>query len=91
MHTALRLGVHLIQRIRELNPEVSICMYGLYAELNADYLLSHGVDFCISGEASTQLVALVQSLVEKRHEIQKTASNIPEKRKTTLSGKVRTI
>ena len=71
MHTALRLGVYLIQRIRELNPEVSICMYGLYAELNADYLLSQGVDFCISGEASTQLVALVQSLVEKRHEIQK--------------------
>lgn len=66
MHTALRLGVHLLQRIRELNPDVSICMYGLYAELNADYLLSHGVDFCISGEASTQLVKLVQSLVEEK-------------------------
>ncbi len=66
MHTALRLGVHLLQRIRELNPDVSICMYGLYAELNADYLLSNGVDFCISGEASTQLVELVQSLVKEK-------------------------
>ncbi|MDE0481096.1 MAG: CUAEP/CCAEP-tail radical SAM protein [Candidatus Poribacteria bacterium] len=66
MHTALRLGVHLLQRIRELNPDVSICMYGLYAELNADYLLSHGVDFCIGSKASTQLIALVQSLIEKK-------------------------
>ncbi len=65
MHTALRLGVHLLHRIRQINPDVSICMYGLYATLNADYLLSHGVDFCISGETSTQLVTLVQSLVKK--------------------------
>ena len=64
MHTALRLGVHLLHGIRHINPDVSICMYGLYATLNADYLLSHGVDFCISGEASTELVELVQSLVE---------------------------
>ena len=63
MHTALRLGVHLLSRIQQINPDVSICMYGLYATLNADYLLSRGVDFCISGEASTQLVALAQSLV----------------------------
>ncbi|MCY3740265.1 MAG: CUAEP/CCAEP-tail radical SAM protein [Candidatus Poribacteria bacterium] len=96
MHTALRLGVHLLHRIRQINPEVSICMYGLYATLNADYLLSHGVDFCLpssvtpqpplsggqvrdassGGQAtdtSTQLVALVQSLVEgKQVETQKT-------------------
>ena len=66
MHTALRLGVHLLQRIRDLNSDASICMYGLYAELNADYLLSHGVDSCISGDASIQLVGLVQSLVEEK-------------------------
>ncbi|MCY4403476.1 MAG: CUAEP/CCAEP-tail radical SAM protein [Candidatus Poribacteria bacterium] len=75
MHTALRLGVHLLQRIRELNSDVSICMYGLYAELNADYLLSHGVDFCISGEMSTQLVGLVQSLAEKQQVSQVTINN----------------
>ena len=65
MHTALRLGVHLLHRIREINPDVVICMYGLYAQLNTDYLLSQGVDFCIRGEASTQLVGLVESLVEE--------------------------
>ena len=62
MHTALRLGIHLLQRIQKLNPEATICMYGLYAELNADYLISQGVDFCISGETSTHLVNLVESL-----------------------------
>ena len=66
MHTALRLGVHLLHRIRQINQDALICMYGLYATLNADYLLSHGVDFCISGEVSTQLVELVESLVKKR-------------------------
>ena len=64
MHTALRLGVHLLPRIRELNPDVVICMYELYAELNADYLLSIGVDYCIGGgDVSKQLVELVQSLL----------------------------
>ncbi len=65
MHTALRLGIHLLQRIREINPDVSICMYGLYAMLNADYLLSHGVDYCISNTASAELVELVKSLIKK--------------------------
>jgi len=40
-------------------------MYGLYATLNADYLLAHGVDFCIAGTDSTQLVALVESLTKE--------------------------
>ena len=79
MHTALRLGVHLLHRIRQINPEVSISMYGLYATLNADYLLSHGVDFCISGEDSTQLVALVQSVVKKEEvAVQSASSHIAE-------------
>ena len=63
MHTALRLGVHLLERIRQLKQGTpyKICMYGLYATLNAEYLLAHGVDFCIADTDSTQLVALVES------------------------------
>src|SRR5262249_28748769 len=41
MHTALRLGVRVAERIREINPEAAVCFYGLYAALNADYLLEH--------------------------------------------------
>jgi radical SAM superfamily enzyme YgiQ (UPF0313 family) len=65
MHTALRLGVRVAKRVREINPTATICCYGLYAALNADYLLEHGVDFCIGGECEAPLVALVEALESK--------------------------
>jgi radical SAM superfamily enzyme YgiQ (UPF0313 family) len=62
MHTALRLGVRVAQRVREIHPGIVVCFYGLYAALNADYLLEHGGDFCIGGECETPLVALAEAL-----------------------------
>lgn len=64
MHTALRLGMRVVERIREINPGAIVCMYGLYAALNADYLLDHGVDYCIGGEFETPLVNLVEALAQ---------------------------
>src|SRR5262249_23625693 len=60
MHTALRLGVRVAERVREINPGALICFYGLYAALNADYLLDHGGDFCIGGEYEEALVGLAR-------------------------------
>ena len=62
MHTALRLGVRVAEQIRGINPDCKICFFGLYAALNADYLLDHGADFCIGGECESPLVALVEAL-----------------------------
>jgi radical SAM superfamily enzyme YgiQ (UPF0313 family) len=62
MHTALRLGVRVAERVRQLNPSAAVCFYGLYAALNADYLLEHGGDYCIGGECETPLVALAEAL-----------------------------
>ena len=62
MHTAMRLGVQVAARARELNPDCQICFYGLYASLNHDYLVQHGADYCIGGEYEARLVALVESL-----------------------------
>jgi radical SAM superfamily enzyme YgiQ (UPF0313 family) len=62
MHTALRLGVRVAERIRELSPTCHICCYGLYASLNAEYLLAHGVDSVIGGEFEAPLVALIETL-----------------------------
>ena len=62
MHTALRLGVRVISRLREINPDCHICCYGLYASLNSDYLLDNGADSCIGGEYEEPLTALVESL-----------------------------
>lgn len=66
MHTALRLGVRVAEQVRQINPTCHICFYGLYASLNAKYLLGHVTDSVIGGEFETALVALVQALEEGR-------------------------
>ena len=35
MHTATRLAMGVIPRVRELNPSAQLCAYGLYAPVNA--------------------------------------------------------
>src|SRR2546426_3914276 len=62
MHTALRLGVRVAERVREINPAATVCFYGLYAALNADYLLQNVADYCIGGECEEPLVALAEAL-----------------------------
>jgi len=62
MHTALRLGVTVARRIREYNSKCHICFFGLYAQLNARYLLSTVADSVIGGEIEEALVALVKSM-----------------------------
>ena len=62
MHTALRLGVIAATRIRALNPTAHICVYGLYAALNADELLAVCADSVLAGELEDQLVELVRKV-----------------------------
>src|SRR2546423_13993820 len=38
MHTATRLALPVIARVRALNPDARLCAYGLYAPLNAELL-----------------------------------------------------
>jgi radical SAM superfamily enzyme YgiQ (UPF0313 family) len=68
MHTALRLGVRVAERVRQINPGAAVCFYGLYAALNADYLLEHGGDYCIGGEVEAPLVALAEALAAREGE-----------------------
>ena len=62
MHTALRLGVMVARRVREVNPACHITFYGLYATLNADHLLAGVADSVMSGEVEGALVELVREL-----------------------------
>jgi radical SAM superfamily enzyme YgiQ (UPF0313 family) len=62
MHTALRVGVALVDRVRAVNPGCHVAFYGLYATLNAEYLLGRGVDSVIGGEVETPLGDLAQRL-----------------------------
>lgn len=62
MHTALRLGVRVAERVRAINPRCHVCFYGLYATLNADYLLENDADSIVGGEYEAALVSLVEAL-----------------------------
>ncbi|WP_374687666.1 CUAEP/CCAEP-tail radical SAM (seleno)protein [Promineifilum sp.] len=55
MHTALRLGVRAAETMRALNPTAHLCFFGLYAWLNADYLLAGVADSVIAGESEAAL------------------------------------
>lgn len=62
MHTALRLGTRVAEVIRTMNPACHICFYGLYASLNADYLLQELADSVVGGEYEGPLVSLIDTL-----------------------------
>ncbi len=62
MHTATRLALPVIARVRALNPLAHICAYGLYAPPNADLLRERGVGTILGGEFEADLVALAQRL-----------------------------
>ena len=62
MHTALRVGVTVAERVRAVNPSCHICFFGLYASLNAEYLLAHGIDSVIGGEPEQPLADLAEAL-----------------------------
>ena len=58
MHTATRLAMPVIRRIRRLNPDAELCCYGLYAPPNASVLRSLGVRHILGGEFEADLVDL---------------------------------
>jgi radical SAM superfamily enzyme YgiQ (UPF0313 family) len=62
MHTATRLAAKLLPTLRELNPQVHLCCYGLYAPMNADYLRTLGVATILGGEFEHELVHLAERL-----------------------------
>ena len=73
MHTALRVGVAAARRVRELNPDAHLTFYGLYAHLNADYLLGENgseesplADSVLAGEYETSLLELANALLKDK-------------------------
>ena len=87
MHTALRLGGgEAADRIRRLNSRCRIVFYGLYALLNASYLLAHGADAVLGGELEEALVGLIRRLeagedaaIEARPTLQRLPFPVPSR------------
>ena len=75
MHTALRLGQSIASRVRSINPSAHICFYGLYALLNADYLLQGTIDSAIGGEYERPMLNLLAEL--EKNDTNTQASSIP--------------
>lgn len=62
MHTATRLALALIPRLRQRNPGAHLCAYGLYAPVNAALLRKLGVGAILGGEFEEGLVSLARRL-----------------------------
>ena len=56
MHTATRLALPVIDRVRRSNPAARVVAYGLYAPLNDALLRERGVDVVLGGEFEEDLV-----------------------------------
>ena len=57
MHTATRLALPVIDRVRKLNPGATLVAYGLYAPLNETMLRERGIHLVLGGEFEQALVA----------------------------------
>ena len=62
MHTATRIAIEALPRIRELAPSAHLCAYGLYAPMNHARLHELGVRSVLGGEFEPALVALAKEV-----------------------------
>ena len=76
MHTATRLALPVIDRVRTLNPDAMLCAYGLYAPLNAATLRQHGVTHIIGGEFEDELAELVSHPARSTSHVARSTSHV---------------
>jgi radical SAM superfamily enzyme YgiQ (UPF0313 family) len=62
MHTATKLFLRLVDRVRAINPHAHLCAYGLYAPLNEGLLRGAGVGTILGGEFESGLRDLARRL-----------------------------
>jgi radical SAM superfamily enzyme YgiQ (UPF0313 family) len=70
MHTATRIAMEAIPRVRAIAPQAHLCVYGLYAPMNEKLLRDLGADTVLGGEVEPALVSLVQRLRAGGDEVQ---------------------
>ncbi|MCC6473792.1 MAG: radical SAM protein [Burkholderiales bacterium] len=62
MHTATRIALEALPRMRRLAPQAHLCVYGLYAPMNEALLRSLGVATVLGGEVEPALLSLCRRL-----------------------------
>lgn len=78
MHTATRIALEALPRIRALAPGARLCAYGLYAPMNAALLRARGVSEVIGGEFEPGLIAAAE----------RAWKGLPSSEASTYRGKV---
>ena len=66
MHTATRIALDALPRIKQLAPRAHLCVYGLYAPMNEMLLRSLGAQSVLGGEFEPGLLNLAQRLKNGR-------------------------
>jgi len=80
MHTATRLAMPVIERVKQLNPRARLACYGLYAPLNIDLLRGLGIETVIGAEFEPALVDLANGGCGASGRIAKLAFLTPDRR-----------
>jgi radical SAM superfamily enzyme YgiQ (UPF0313 family) len=79
MHTATRIAVDVVKKVRSLNPSAHLCAYGLYAPMNETLLRKLGVETILGGEFEQDLTSAIMDGGPRRSEGQRSgASHIPK-------------
>jgi len=79
MHTATRIAIEALPKIKELAPAASLCVYGLYAPMNADLFRSLGVQTILGGEFENGLVSMAKRIQDGAGESQTEPERCMEK------------
>jgi radical SAM superfamily enzyme YgiQ (UPF0313 family) len=69
MHTATRIAVRALERVRTLNPSAHLCGFGLYAPVNSGLLRRLGVGTILGGEFEQGLLSLARRLEARAHDL----------------------
>lgn len=78
MHTATRMAVDVLKRVRALNVNAHLCFYGLYAPINEAYLRALGADTILGGEFEQGLLKLALRLAGDRTGLPSLGTQHPE-------------
>lgn len=62
MHTATRIAVEALPRIRAMAPNARLCAFGLYAPVNESFFRELDVDTVLGGEVEPGLAALAERI-----------------------------
>ena len=77
MHTATRLALPVIERVRARNPHATLCAYGVYAPLSGALLRAQGVHAILGGEFEADLVELARRIARGERPADASALDVP--------------